>query len=518
MTIPLASPSAVRPTLRSTAVVLALALSTLLHTEGAARSSEATIGPQAQSSDAIAARVERVLKGLRPKVEAEGAPMRWTIEERMVAYGVNALSFAIVNDNRVIWAGGFGVKEEGGKDRVTATTLFQAASVSKPIAMSAMLRLVDKGRVGLDTNVNSYLTSWKLPENDFTKQAPVTLRRIATHTAGTTVAGFPGYRVDAPRPTLPEVLDGKPPANNEPVRVNQLPGQAFRYSGGGFSILQQVLVDVSGTPFPAFAQQEVFGPLGMKHSTFEQPLPAARGADAAHGYEKRVAVPGGWHVYPEMAAAGLWTTPTDLATWAIAIGDAVAGRPSTLLTRETASQIMGSAVPGKSATERIVLGLMLYGKDDNEFLYHTGQNEGFMSQLKMYPYRKQGVAMGITAGEASWGLVKEIEYALAAEFGWPDPTTSKVTTVTVDPAVLDQLTGTYFVDIASGRQTPRVTREGTRMFFDGWGKSARKELYPQSATAFITADGNRFTFSQDASGRVLLTMGEGPRANKGYKQ
>ena len=478
-----------------------------------------TAAPQTATQEvANAARIERVLNGLRPKVEAEGAPVRWSLTERMAAHKVPAVSIAIIDGGRVVWAQGFGVTEVGGHDPVTATTLFQAASCSKPVAASAMLRLVDKGTLSLDKNVNDYLTSWKLPDNEFTKQEPVTLRRIATHTAGTTVSGFPGYKVGVPRPTVPELLDGKAPANNEPVRVDKLPGQSFRYSGGGTTIMQQLLIDVTGTSFPTLLQQQVFAPLGMTHSTFDQPLPEALAAHAARGHEKDVVVPGNWYVYPELAAAGLWTTPTDLATWAIAMNDAMTGRSTKFLSPATASQIVSSAVPGRSARERVGLGLFLSGSDDNLKISHNGQNEGFLNEFKVFAKTGQGVSIMINVGESGYGLIQEIEFAIAAEYGWPEVGTTKIKAVAVDPADLDRLTGTYVIDIKSGRKLPRVVREGTRLFFEGWGP-AREELHPQSPTTFIGArGGTRFTFTRDAAGRDAITMGEGSKAPTGFKQ
>jgi CubicO group peptidase (beta-lactamase class C family) len=496
---------------------LALVMATLMLVTGRADIRQKPDGPRRTDAD-IAARVDRVLKGLRPRIEVENAPARWTLAERMAAYKISAVSFAIVDGGRVVWAKGFGTTEAGGKVPVTATTLFQVASCSKPVAVSAMLRMVDKGALSLDTNVNQYLKSWKLPENDFTKEAPVTLRRIGTHTAGTTVGGFPGYKADAPRPTVPQLLDGRPPANNEPVRVDQLPGRGFRYSGGGYTIMQQLLVDVAGTSFPALAEKEVFGPLGMKHSTFEQPLPPALAANAARAYEKNVLVSGGWHVYPELAAAGLWTTPTDLATWAIAMADALTGRSARFLSQATASQILTSAVPGRSEREKVGLGLLLYGTGETLNFVHNGQNEGFMSEFKMYATRGQGIAVAINSGEAGFNLVREIQNAVAAEFEWPEQSTTKITTVALDPAAMDAVTGTYEFTLASGRLLPRIVREGTKLYFENWGLTARWELHPQSPTTFIANIGTRLSFSVDATGRGVLTMGEGPRAQKGIKQ
>lgn len=486
-----------------------------------AETATTTQAAKAATTLPTAQRVERVLNGLRPKVEIEGAPVRWSLAERMAAHKVPAVSIAIIDGGRVVWAQGFGVTEVGGHDPVTATTLFQAASNSKPITVSAMLRLVDQGKLALDTNVNEYLKSWKLPENELTGQAPVTLRRIATHTAGTTVIGFSGYPVGDPRPTLVDILDGKAPANSEAVRVNKLPGEGFRYSGGGTTIMQQLLIDVGGMPFPTLLQQQVFDPLGMKHSTFEQPLSEALAAHAARGHEKNLVVPGGWHIYPELAAAGLWTTPTDLATWLIAMGDAMAGRSTAFLSKAAADQIVASAVPGRSAKERIGLGLLLAGSGDDLALGHGGANQGFLSDFKMFPNTGKGFVIMLNTGESGAALMREVQYAIADEYKWPEIGNTVIKVAAVDPAVLDRLVGTYAFEISAGpnkgRNLRSLVREGERLFFHGWGAS-REELYPQSPTTFIGAGGTRYSFTRDAEGRQVMTLGEGPKAMTGLKQ
>ena len=204
----------------------------------------------AEASTPDTARIERVLSGLRPPLEVTGRPtVKWTLAERMAYHEVPGVSIAVISGGRVEWARGIGVKEAGKADSITPTTLFQAASISKPVAATGMLRLVERGTLQLDTNVNGYLKSWKVPENKFTTTEKVTLRRIASHTAGLTVHGFPGYSPTDPIPTVVQVLDGAKPANTRPVRVDTTPGAISRYSGGGTTIMQQLLVDVTGKPF-----------------------------------------------------------------------------------------------------------------------------------------------------------------------------------------------------------------------------------------------------------------------------
>src|SRR5262249_16319368 len=156
------------------------------------------------------------------------------------------LSLAIIQDGKIVKAKGYGVTEKGGKTPITTTTLFQAGSISKAVAAMGALHLVEQGKLMLDEDVNSRLTSWKVPENEFTKDKKVTLRGILSHSAGLTVHGFPGYAVDSPFPTLVQILDGEKPANTQAIRVDILPGSRWRYSGGGYTIMQQMILDVAG--------------------------------------------------------------------------------------------------------------------------------------------------------------------------------------------------------------------------------------------------------------------------------
>nr|MCU0649994.1 beta-lactamase family protein [Gemmatimonadaceae bacterium] len=262
--------------------------------------------------------IARVTAQLTPAIIVKGAPAAThALADRMAKYRVPGVSIAVIDSGRLVWSRAYGVKEAGTTDSITPTTLFQAASISKPIAATAMLRLVEQGVIALDTPVTRYLTSWRLRDNRFTAKEPVTLRRIASHSAGFGVHGFPGYAQGAAVPTIPQILDGVKPANTAAVRVEAVPGTAFSYSGGGITIEQLVMTDVTGESFPALMRRLVLAPLGMRNSLYEQPLPDSLASRAATGHRPDgTMVQGRWHTYPEMAAAGLWTTPSDLATWA----------------------------------------------------------------------------------------------------------------------------------------------------------------------------------------------------------
>ncbi len=177
---------------------------------------------------------------------------------------IPGLSLAIIQDGKIVKATGYGMTEKGGDAPVTTSTLFQAGSISKSVAGLGALRLVEQGKLTLDEDVNTRLVTWKVPENAFTKEKKVTLRGLLSHTAGLTVHGFPGYATDEPVPTIVQVLDGAKPANTRPIRVDVPPGSKWRYSGGGYTVMQQMIIDVTGKPFPPFMQESVLGPLGMR--------------------------------------------------------------------------------------------------------------------------------------------------------------------------------------------------------------------------------------------------------------
>src|SRR6185503_1209830 len=220
----------------------------------------------------LQSRIERVEKGLLPAVLIKG-DAGWTIQDRMKHYKVPGVTVAVIHDFKIAWAKAYGVKDTETNEAVTTETLFQAGSISKPVAAMAALKKVEQGKIALDEDINNRLTTWKLPDNDFTAKKRVTLANLLSHTGGTTVHGFPGYEPDQKLPTLPQILDGAAPANTAAVRVDFEPGSKFRYSGGGTTIAQLAIMDIEKKPYPQIAQETVLGPLNMTSSTYQQPLP-----------------------------------------------------------------------------------------------------------------------------------------------------------------------------------------------------------------------------------------------------
>jgi CubicO group peptidase (beta-lactamase class C family) len=468
-----------------------------------------------RSKDEIGQSIQRIEGGLASGITIQDhPPARWTLAERMDYYRVPGVSIAVINQSTVEWTKGYGVLEAGQPVPVTAETLFQAASISKPVAALAALHLVEQGLLDLDDDVNDRLISWRVPDNEFTRERIVTLRGILSHYAGLTVPGFKGYLTGAELPTLLEILNGEPPANSDPVRVDIEPGTLGRYSGGGTSVMQQLCVDVSGKPYIRILEDIVLEPLGMSRSTFEQPLPPGRFQQAAKGHNVvGDTIDGGAHVYPELAAAGLWATPSDLARLAIDIQDTYRGRGSKVISTAMVDQMLtyqwaeSEPSPHPLVPPNMGLGLFLAQTDSALYFSHSGGNEGYRCQMIAMRDQGQG-AVVMTNGNLGTFLFPEILFSIGHEYDWPDFGGITRAPVDVAPVALATYTGEY--EMAEGARI-RVTMGEERLVAQpevfGW---LEFELYPESETEFfITELPYPVSFVRDDTGKVVqMSFGE----------
>ena len=476
---------------------------------------------QQQTSGAVSLdqRIERIENGLLPPALLKGeTAVRMRLADRMQHYKTPGVSIAVINDGQIEWARGYGFLEVGGSEPVTTKTLFQAASISKPLTAMATLHLVEQRKLSLDGDVNEKLLSWKIPENEFTKEQKVTLRRLLTHSAGVTVPGFLGYPAGEPLPNLRQILDGHPPANSAPIRVDILPGSKWRYAGGGYIVLQQLLMDVTGKSFPEFMQKMVLQKLGMTHSTFEQPLSPHRAVVAAAGHlPDGKEIKGKWFVYPEQAPAGLWTTPTDLARFVIELQKSRVGKSNKLLSTAMTKQMLTPQFENNG------LGLFVEGQGDSARFGFAGANVGFKCRMEGYMNREQGVVV-MTNSENGAQLIAEILRSVAAEYGWPDFHPKEKAIAKVDPRVYDAYVGEY--EIAQGFIVT-VMRESDKLMSRAMPvpvpPSATgqpwSEMFPESETIFFIKDADAtFTFVKDDQGKVVqVNIFRGGREYKARK-
>lgn len=400
----------------------------------------ATVSAQTRPlSAADKTHIAAIENGLLPGVIIKGRPApRMSLAEGMRKAKVPGVSIAFFDHERIVWAKGYGLADVASGRPVTPETMFEAGSISKPVAAIAALRLVEAGKLDLDQDVNQRLESWQVPENAFTAQQKVTLRRILSHGAGLTVHGFPGYGRDQTLPSLVQVLNGQPPANTAAVVVDTVPGTRWAYSGGGYVIAQLLMSETTGEAFPDLMRQEVFDRIGMRRSTYAQPLPQPLWDQAATGYDaKGQAVPGNWHVYPEEAPAGLWTTPSDLARAAIEIQNDQAARSHRLLSPKMARQMLTPQIADWG------LGFQLTNQDGARRFGHGGDDVGFKADLEAFTTGSgQGVAI-LTNGDGGTQLIPEILRAVAKSYGWKAYQPEVRAVVSVNPDILARYAGRY---------------------------------------------------------------------------
>jgi CubicO group peptidase (beta-lactamase class C family) len=438
-------------------------------------------------------RTKRIEQGLLPPVLIKGEPA-WTIQERMKHYKAPAVSVAVINNFKVEWAKAYGVKDVETNEPADTETLFQAGSISKSVAAMVALKKVQDGKISLTEDINKTLVSWKLPENEFTTTKKVTLANLLTHTAGLTVHGFPGYAVGTSIPTLPQVLDGVEPTNTAPVRVDMQPGTKFRYSGGGTTIAQLAIMDIEKKPYPQIAKETVLGPLGMTNSTYAQPLPDDWRKKAASGHRGTGSpVIGKLHIYPEMAAAGLWTTPTDLSKFGIEVQLSLAGKSNKVLSKETTDKMVTPFIE-----DSIAMGFFLEKHGNAVYFGHGGADEGFRAELLLHKTKGYGAAIMVNSDNGA--IIREIMRGIAREYGWEEFVSKPYEIVTVDPGKLDDYVGRFQ---SNPDLVLKMTKENGKFFVEPTDGGPRVELYPVSETTFIRKDRDvQVAFQRNASGKV----------------
>ena len=380
--------------------VISMFLTCLLVAAASAEQAQPTVAD-------LIARIER------PQLPSRQGYDPFTLLEIMQKTRVPGASVAVIKDFAVHWAKGYGVVDAKNESPVTADTMFQAASISKPVTAAAFLRMVRDGQAGLDEDVNRYLKSWKVPANEFTRDHPITARALLSHTSGTGDGfGFPGYEPSQPRPTLVQILNGEKPSNVGKVFWERPPFAAFKYSGGGTVIMQLLMTDLLGRPFDALLRDTVLAPIGMTGSTYEQPLPAGLEPKAARAHPGGRTSDAPWHVYPEQSAAGLWTTPTDLARFAIEIQKALRGDSGRVLTQALAREMVTPVGVGSYA-----VGFSVEKRGEGWYFMHGGGNWGFSCDLLAHYRKGYGVAV-MTNSDTSGALMREIESRVAAAYNW----------------------------------------------------------------------------------------------------
>ncbi len=443
-------------------------------------------------TDAVDDNIKKVETGLTTPVYIVG-DSTWSIEERMKHYGVPGVSIAIIHEGEIAWTKTYGFVDKEGTAPIIENTLFQSASISKPVTAYGALTLVEQEKVALEEDINSYLKSWKLPDGEFTKDKKVTIKNLLNHSAGVTVHGFLGYSTDLPVPTLIEVLNGTPPANSPSSVVDKVPEESFRYSGGGYNIIQQMMIDIEGKPFPKIMNDLVLQPLEMNSSTYNQPLTEDQLSMAATGYlPDGTMVKGKRHTYPEMAPAGLWTTATDLAKFAVNIQKSLKGQSEKGL-----STAMTTTMLTPFVEEFTGLGIFIQKKKDETYFGHGGWNEGFSSEFAAHKDKGYGVVVLTNANQPNF--ISEVIRSVALTYNWDNyvPVHEKME---VEPAVTAEISGRYLIN---GNRIMEVYQNNDQLLGKELGEEP-KELIKISDSSYVRRDTEfRFQFRPNSENETM---------------
>lgn len=393
---------------------------------------------RAQVPATVADRIKAVENNLAPNTVYGDTVPQLNLQKQMEKYGIPGLSIAVVKDYQIDWAKGYGVADAKDKTPVTTATRFQAASISKSLNGVGLLKLVQQGRIDPTADINTYLRSWQFPYDSLSKNKKITLLNLLSHTAGLSVHGFRGYTTSEKIPTILQVLDGSKPANSPAIRSLFEPGLKFQYSGGGTTISQLMLMDITGQRYDEYMQKEVLDPLGMSNSFFTQPPPAGT-ENLATAHNDGKPVKGKYHVYPEQGAAGLWTTPTDLAKYIIETQLAYQGKSSKVLNKEMTVKRL---TPYMDAS--MGLGVGIFKKGDDQYFTHNGGNEGFLCTYIGSFDGGNGVVIMINGN--SFSVITELANSVARVYGWKDfykPSMKKA--FMVHKETLQSYTGKYLL-------------------------------------------------------------------------
>ncbi len=435
----------------------------------------------------------------------------WTLQDRMAHYRVPGVSIAVIKDFKVEWARGYGLADSTDKRKVTTTTRFQAASISKSINAMGVLRLAVQEKIDLHRDVNDYLRSWKLPADSFTQQQKVTLARLLSHTAGLSVHGFMGYNKKDSIPTDNEILDGKRPSNSPAVRSIFVPGTKVQYSGGGTMITKKLIMDVAGLPYDKYMDQYVLKPLGMAHSSFTQPPPGGKQIQLATAYNMTGAVAGKYHIYPEQAPDGLWTTPTDIGYFITEVQNSLAGRSNRILSKEMTATMVTPVIAKTSAA----LGVMVEERGGQKYFRHGGSNNGFKCEYVGSLESGNGVVVMTNSDEYS--IVPEIINSVASVYQWKDFYKPEMKTlVHPDTSKLKDYVGEYSIN----NTTIRFKLDGGHLYINQENSPYSRVYFESDDTFFIyMAPGVTVSFVRNEQGKVShLLIKEGNNEMKAERK
>ena len=438
---------------------------------------------QSNTTENLIKKVENGLTSNLVYIEGDATS---SIEERMKHYGIPGVSIAVIHDSKVVWTKGYGIVDKESKVPVTKQTLFQASALSIPVTAYGALRTVEQHKLDLDVNVNKYLKSWKVPENEFTKEKKVTIKNLLNHSAGIYPRGTGSYSINEKIPTLVEILNGVSPAKNEPITVNKEPGKSVRFAYASYVPVQQMMIDIKEKTFPVIMDELVLQPLEMNHSTFNQTLNAKQLTKAATGYlQDGTMVEGRKKIYPSMASYGLWTTAQDYAKFIANIQQTLKGENAKGLSKEL-TELMGTpyGVHNSSWSFTCRLGFQLFNKTNDIYLRHHGWNTGFYAEVMAH--RDKGYGVVVMTNSTFPEFNAEVIRAVALAYNWDNylPVHKKIS---IKPALANSIIGRY----QNTNRVVTVFQKDNQLFAKNILYTDAQELVRVSDSLYVTRNSSR---------------------------
>ena len=440
-------------------------------------------------SKAVNEQIARVETNLSGGMVIDGK--LYTLSERMKHYNVAGLSVAVIDNYQIVWAKGYGYADKKEERKVTATTLFEPGSISKSLNAVGILQLAQQGKLDLYQDINQYLVNWKFPYDTVSHGKKITTAQLLSHTAGLGVHGFPGYQRDSAIAAVTDILDGRAPSNTEAVRSVTEPGKESRYSGGGILITQQMLTDLTKQRYEQYIYEHVLRPLGMTNSSYNQPPAVSQRKNLATGYKSNGnEVPGKYFVYPEKAAAGLWTTPTDICKYILEMQQAYQGKSSKVLNQE---MVKLHVTPYKND---VAMGTFIQNRSGEKYFNHTASNEGFSGLFIGGLTNGKGAAIFVNSDDAS--IAFELVNTIALVYNWAGfKKPEQITTVPVNDTITSKYIGEYITDGFFSE----IKKGKDGLYF--WTDGISSKMYFTSSTDFRNIElGGTKTFTFDNAGTV----------------
>ena len=448
-----------------------------------------TVTSQQPYSKAVNEQIARVEANVSGGLIIDGK--LYSLTERMKRYNVQGLSVAVIDNYQIVWAKGYGYADKKEGRKVTVNTLFEPGSISKSLNAVGILQLAQQGKLDLYQDINQYLADWKFPYDTVSHDKKITTAQLLSHTAGLSVHGFPGYRRDSVIASVTDILDGRAPSNTEAVRSVAEPGTGPRYSGGGILLTQQLLTDLTKQRYEQYMDEHVLRPLGMTNSSYNQPPAASQRENLATGYKSNGdEVPGKYFVYPEKAAAGLWTTPTDICKYMVEIQQAYQGKSAKVLNQE---MVKLHVTPYKND---VAMGTFQQVRNGEKYFDHTASNEGFSGLFIGGLTNGKGAAIFVNSDDAT--IAFELVNSIALAYNWVGfRKPEEITTMVVNDSITSKYTGEYITDGFFSE----IKKEKDGLYF--WTDGISSKMYFTSTTDFRNIElGGTKTFTFDNAGAV----------------